>query len=222
MRNATAGFASLAALLAALAVGPTADAAGARHVIYLHGRIIQQTQSARPRHPRFGYYELDEILGAFRDRGFEVRGEIRPKSASLSDSADHVVEQVRQLLESGVAPDRISVVGGSMGGAIALLASARLQNPDVRFSVLGPCLSRSIPALKASEGKAPAGHVLSIREKSDDFSEPCPSWKEDQAKLVTSEMLLETGLAHGFLYAPLPEWMGPVVEWAGGQGAGPE
>lgn len=23
-----------------------------------------------------------------------------------------------------------------------------------------------------------------------------------------------TGLAHGFLYRPLPEWVDPVVEWA--------
>lgn len=53
-----------------------------------------------------------------------------------------------------------TVLGGSMGAAIALLASARLQNADLRFSVLGACLSGSLLTLQASEGRALAGHVL--------------------------------------------------------------
>ena len=56
--------------------GPT------NHLIYLHGRIVQEQQSARPEHPRFGVYELEEILDAFRARGFVVSGEIRPRAAS--------------------------------------------------------------------------------------------------------------------------------------------
>ena len=204
-----------------LTVGPTAEAASPRHVIYLHGRIIQETQSPRPQHPRFGRYELDEILEAFRSRGFDVIGEIRPKSASVSESADRVAAQVLELLDSGVAAENVMVVGGSMGAAIALLASTRLQQPEVRFGVLGACLSGTDRALRASEGKGPAGRVLSIREKSDDFTEPCPAWSGENEGLVVREIVLETGLAHGFLYRPLAEWMDPVVAWAGGaSGAG--
>jgi len=212
----------LVGLVVTLAVGPTADAAGPRHVIYLHGRIIQETQSPRPQHPRFGRYELEEILEAFRGRGFEVIGEIRSKSASFSDSADRVVTQIRQLLDSGVAAENVAVVGASMGGAMALLVSTRLQQPDVRFGVLGTCMSETVRRFGASEGQGPAGHVLSIREESDDITEPCPPWSGDQEGLVVREIVLETGLAHGFLYRPLPEWMEPVVEWAGGTaGASP-
>jgi hypothetical protein len=29
-------------------------------------------------------------------------------------------------------------------------------------------------------------------------------------------VVLHTGLGHGFLYEPLPEWMQPTLEWAGG------
>src|SRR5262249_35005319 len=95
-----------AALL--LAVGLTAAASAAagapspRHLIYLHGRIVQEQQNARPFHPERGYYELEKILDTFRSRGFTVTGEIRPRSASVSEAADHVVAQVRRLLESGV------------------------------------------------------------------------------------------------------------------------
>jgi hypothetical protein len=94
-------------------------------LIYLHGRIVQEQQSARPRHPRFGYYELEGILAAFRDRGFVVSGEIRPMTRS------------------------------------------------------------------------------------------CPSWTNDPSSgLAAREIVLATGLGHGFLYRPLPEWVDPVVEWA--------
>lgn len=218
MRNAGQCLAVVAVLLAESISAAAADATRPRYLIYLHGRIIQEHQSARPRHPQFGYYELAKILDAFRDRGFVVSGEIRPKSASVSASADRVVAQVRKLLESGVAADHVTVVGGSMGAGIALVASARLQNPDVRFCVLGACLSESVRGLLADEGKGPSGHLLSIREASDDSTADCKPWKSEldsHSLLVVREIVLDTGLSHGFLYRPLPEWVNPVVEWAG-------
>ena len=206
------------AFLAVLAAGVADHSGQPRYVIYLHGRIVQEQQSARPRSDRFGYYELEKILDAFRGRGFIVTGEIRPKPASVSDSADRVVGQVRRLLQSGVPADRVTVVGASMGAAIALLASARLQNPEVRFCILGACLSESVRGLLAGEGKGPSGHLLAIREASDDLIGPCVPWKDDPAslsRLVAREILLNTGLSHGFLYRPLPEWVDPAAKWAG-------
>lgn len=191
--------------------------ASARHLIYLHGRIVQVQQDPRPEHPRFGHYELEEIRETLEDRGFVVSAEIRPKSASVSDSADRVVAQVRGLLGSGVPADRITVVGGSMGAAIAMLASTRLANPDLRFALLGSCLRNSVLYLESEEGRSPSGRILSIREASDDFAGPCPPWQEGASpgdSLVVREIVLETGLSHGFLYRPLPEWVEPVVEWA--------
>ncbi|MDQ2979369.1 MAG: hypothetical protein M3R62_09115 [Acidobacteriota bacterium] len=214
------GLAVVAIFLAASAPSVAAEASPPRHLIYLHGRIVQSQQSARPRHPQFGYYELESILGAFRDRGFVVSGEIRPRAASVSGSANQVVAQVRRLLESGVPADRVTVVGASMGAGIALVASARLQNPNLRFCVLGACLSESVRGLLADEGKAPSGHLLSIREASDDSTGACPPWKNDvesRSRLIVRELVLDTGLGHGFLYRPLPEWVDPVVEWAGGR-----
>ena len=217
MRKAGLRWTVVAVLMAGATTGAADDARRPHHLIYLHGRIVQEQQSARPLHPQFGYYELERILDAFRDRGFVVSGEIRPKQASVSDSAERVVEQVRQLLALGVPADHVTVVGGSMGAAIAFLASVRLQNPDLRFCVLGACLSETVRGLLADEGKAPSGHLLSIREASDESSSPCPSWRDDLAAgspLVAREIVLDTGLRHGFLYRPLPEWLDPVVEWA--------
>lgn len=217
MRNTRVVSLVVVALLSASSEGRTDPAHRPRHLIYLHGRIVQEQQSNRPKHPEYGYYELEQILDTLRSRGFVVSGGIRPKSASVSDSADRVVEQVHELLESGVPADEVTVVGASMGASIALLASARLQNPDVRFCVLGDCLSEHIKGLVAEAGKGPSGHVLSIREASDDLGGACPVWKDDAkygSSLVAREIVLRTGLKHGFLYRPLPEWVNPVVEWA--------
>jgi len=190
-------------LAAMLLIGSSAHSAGEvapRHLIYLHGRIVQEQQDPRPKHPVYGYYELEKILDTFRRKGFVVSGGIRPKGASPSESADRVVEEVRHLLESGVPADHVTVVGASMGGEIALEASTKLQNPDVRFVVLGACVSETSEHL--------AGRILAIREASDEFTHDCPASPE------AHEIVLHSGLGHGFLYRPMPAWVGPTVEWA--------
>jgi pimeloyl-ACP methyl ester carboxylesterase len=211
-----AGLAA-ALVLAAVAPVPPADSGAAPYLIYLHGRIVQETQDPRPEHPKWGPYELQKILADFRAAGFVVRGTIRPRSASVSESADRVVAEVRELLASRVPAERIIVVGASMGASIALLASARLQNPALRFVVLGACLSASVRELRAEKGKGPSGRILSFRESTDDLTEPCTPWKERPSVGLPAvrEIVLRTGLGHGFLYRPLPEWMTPALAWAG-------
>jgi pimeloyl-ACP methyl ester carboxylesterase len=180
-----------------------------KHLIYLHGRIVQTQQSRRPLSDRFGYYELDAILDAFRNEGFVVHGEIRPKRIKASKAADHVVAQVRELLDAGVRPQSITVVGASMGAEITLLVAERLGEPEVRFAVLGPCLAGNTASLK--------GRVLAIREESDDLQGPCQSFAEDtdaRDGSIAREIVLHTGLSHGFLYRPMPEWVEPVIDWA--------
>ncbi|HKA38053.1 MAG TPA: hypothetical protein VKH43_14605 [Thermoanaerobaculia bacterium] len=207
--------AGVAAIFCAAGAGPAASG-DARHLIYLHGRIVQERQSPRPKSEQFGYYELEKILDAFRAKGFTVSGEIRPKNATESDAADKVVAQVRRLLDSGVPASRITVVGASMGAGIAMAASARLQNPEVRFSILGACLSGNAGRIREAEGKGLAGRILGIREASDETTKDCQPWKAQRGSKTVSvrEIVLHTGLDHGFLYRPLPEWVNPTAEWA--------
>ncbi|HEY7923126.1 MAG TPA: hypothetical protein VII62_08090, partial [Vicinamibacteria bacterium] len=61
-----------AALIVSSSLAVSAGEPPARHLIYLHGRIVQEQQSARPKHPEFGYYELDRIVETFEKRGFTV------------------------------------------------------------------------------------------------------------------------------------------------------
>jgi pimeloyl-ACP methyl ester carboxylesterase len=205
------------ALLVLASLTAVAEEAGPRHLIYLHGRIVQDQQSARPKHPEWGYYELDEILATLRERGFVVTGEIRPKNATLDQSAARVAGQVRKLRAAGVPLARITLLGGSMGAAIALRAALVMQEPDLRVAVLGACLSLTVPGLVEEYGRAPAGRLLTVRDTSDETSEPCPAWEDDPARhplLRAREVVIATGQSHGFLYRPLPEWVEPFLEWA--------
>ena len=207
----------LAAALVLSTLAACADEPAERHLVYLHGRIVQEQQNRRPKNPEFGFYEVDQILDSFRQRGFAVSCEVRPKGMTVAAAANRAVEQVRELMASGVPAQRITVLGASMGSTIALEASVKLRNPELNFGLLGACLSLYVPLLVAEHGRGPAGRILAVREKSDETSEPCPPWKGDarsRARLVVREIVLDTGLRHGFLYRPLPEWVEPVVEWA--------
>jgi dienelactone hydrolase len=208
--RAFVGVLTVAALLGCV----HSSASAPRHVVYLHGRIIQEQQNARPVHPEHGPYELKGIVNALQSRGFKVSSSIRPKAITVSEAADVAVAQVRELLETGVRADHITVMGASMGSTIAWRVAARLQNPDVRFVMLGPCASVSFPAVTEEEGKSPAGRILVIREESDVPSSDCAAWNADHpANPVLRELIIETGLGHGFLYRPLPEWLDPATDW---------
>ncbi|MCA1558500.1 MAG: hypothetical protein LC731_08175, partial [Acidobacteria bacterium] len=49
-----------------------------RYVFYLHGLIIEN-EGIRPTSPRFDVYEYQEILETFKNKGFIVISEPRPK-----------------------------------------------------------------------------------------------------------------------------------------------
>lgn len=209
-------FAPVAALLLASVTGDASASEPARHLIYLHGRIVQEQQSERPRHPEHGYYELEKIVAALRASGFVVSAEIRPKDQKVGEAADAVVAQVQGLLDSGVPAERITVLGASMGATIAMRVSARLGNPAVRFALLSPCLSASITAIAREEGKPMRGRILAIREESDVPTAECPPLdpKSKATPPTAREVVIHTGTRHGFLYRPLSEWLDPVVGWA--------
>ena len=187
----------------------------ARYLIYLHGRIIE-TSGRRPTHPRFGVYEYDRILQAFADSGFVVISEARPADTRALDYARKVVAQIDTLLRQGVAPSRITVVGASKGAAIAGFVSALLKNPQVRFVLLAICNKRTVNVWVNQAGPF-YGKVLYIYERSDRIGRSCQpflSQLKSDGLTAFKEIELNTGLQHGFLYRPLPEWVNPTVEWA--------
>lgn len=182
--------------------------AKASYLFYLHGRIVEQDR--RPTHPQFGVYEYDQILDAFRQSGFVVISEQRKKNTDVEQYGKRVAGQVKQLLEAGVPPEQITVVGASQGSWMTMLASTYLENRKVNFVIIAAC--------SAGEGFLDLvnlhGNVLSIFERSD-LAGSCQKYRNDAKGLGGyKEVELNTGLRHGFIYRPMKEWLEPTVAWA--------
>ena len=180
----------------------------AHYLFYLHGRIVEQ--SRRPTNPQYGVYEYDQILDTFKQNGFVVISEQRKKGTDVEQYGRRIAAEVKQLLNAGVPPTHITVVGASQGSLMTMLASTYLGNREVNFVIIAGC--------SADEGFLKLvnlhGHVLSIYERSDQAGS-CEKYRTDATGLSEyREIELNTNLRHGFIYKPMKEWIDPAVKWA--------
>lgn len=181
-----------------------------RYVFYLHGRIVEEG-GRRPVSPEYGVYEYDAILDSLRSAGFAVLSEQRPPGVGLQVFVDRVVRQVDSLLQDGVAPERITVMGFSRGAAMALLASSRLANPRLNFVFMAGCGDWifGMPEVRLT------GRMLSLYEESDTLGVSCgPLFRNIGAGSERAEMQLRLGLGHGTFFRPRREWLAPALAWA--------
>ena len=181
----------------------------ARYLFYLSGYIVE-ADNTRPVSPRFGVYEYEQILKTFEQSGFVVISEARKKDPEIERYAAKVAEQIRRLLKAGVLPQHITVVGASQGSWIAMLASTYLKNRQLNFVLIAAC--------SAEDGFLQLvdlhGNILFISERTD-LPGACQKFRADATGLGKyKEVMLNTGLAHGFLYRPMKEWIRPTLAWA--------
>jgi hypothetical protein len=182
----------------------------ARYLIYLHGAIIEN-HGIRPTDPKYGTYEYMEILKALERKGLVVITESRPKGTDAKEYAQNVVAQIDRLLEAGVPPNHITVVGASKGAVIAMIASTALKNRDVNFVIMANCNDW----LMRTHDIDLHGNVLSIYDVNDEFGRTCqPVFDKATGLNRRREVELKIGSGHAILYKPLPEWIDLVDEWA--------
>jgi hypothetical protein len=183
----------------------------AHYLIYLHGAIVEE-QGMQPTHPKWGTYHYAEILQAFADRGFTVISEARPAGTRPDVYADHVIVQVRKLLDGGIAENQVTVVGFSKGGVIALLASRVVGRDQVSWIIQAGCG----PWIERLPDFIPRGRILSQIDQADDVAQSCSSlFSRMSEESVSREDMLELGSGHGAFYSVSPEWFEGAVEWAG-------
>jgi hypothetical protein len=191
---------------------PDRPDAGASYIIYLHGRIIED-QGPRPTHPTYGVYEYRKVLEALAADGAVVVGEQRAPNTDIDEFASRVAEQVRALVAAGVAPERISVVGFSKGGGIAIRASALVRNPRVNFVFLAACGSGDFSGVDLQVW----GRILSVYEASDEIGRSCAGLFAKAGETgMRLEMEINVGERHGTFYRPHAEWVDPVRRWVRG------
>ena len=182
----------------------------ARFLFYLHGRIIEE-QGLRPTSPQYGVYEYEEILRRFRSAGFTVISEARAKDTDVKQYAAKVADQIRRLLNAGVTPSHITVVGASKGAVIAMLTSMYLKNRSVNFVLLANCNDGILTQYAIDLW----GKVLSIYEVNDEFGNTCRKFFERATGVSKrKEIQLRLGIGHGIVYRPYKEWIEPAIAWA--------
>ncbi len=182
------------------------------YLFYLHGKIIEE-QGADAFSEEYGKYEYHKILDTLKQASFVVISEQRPKNAQSEKYASRVVAQIDSLLKAKVAPEKITVVGASKGAWISIIVSSKLKNEKVKFVLMGICddaYDYSLDMFKI------CGNVLSIYEKSDSLGGSCSKLIDRNRHCIsrTSEIELDLGNGHGFIFKPYKEWVIPVIEWA--------
>jgi len=186
-----------------------------KYVFYLHGKIVED-QGPNASNGAFGKYEYENILAKFREEQFTVLSECRKPNTDVKEYAHKIVLQIDSLLKAGAPPGNITVVGASKGALIAMYVSSYLSNPKVNFAFLSSCndyVLTSFPDISF------CGNILSIFEKSDPGNQSCDKIKSSSTRSIPhyKELEINTGLQHGYLYKPIPEWMEPVEKWANGK-----
>ena len=180
----------------------------ARYVFYLHGQIVQDV-GPRPTHPQFGLYDYPLILETLAGHDLTVISERRKQGTKREKYAKAIVKQVSSLLNNGVDPGRITVLGFSAGGMIAIQASSMMPDTEINFIIMASCADwmYDAPALRLN------GQVLSVFEQSD-FAYSCKEFAgRDPGPRDYEDVSIDTGRKHGAFYLPDDAWVMPVVDW---------
>lgn len=154
----------------------------------------------------------DGIVQAFGDHGFNVSthadaGERR------ADYAKRIAGEIRALLDRGVDPYDITVVGADSGSDIAVLASAVTGNRHVNYVLLGQC---DIQVKRGHQARM-SGRVLGMRDRGDPGAQSCrPLWSGDPKVSERRDLVLDTGYGEALFHRARVEWTKPLTEWSSG------
>jgi esterase/lipase len=186
-----------------------------RFVFFLHNKFIEDF-GTEGKHPEYGKAEYAQIVSTFKNEGFNVISEIRPKNTDVKFYANKVIRQIDSLLRLKIKANNITVIGISKGGFIAMQVSSTLKNPAINFVFIGCCGNAETTGTQTGGF---CGNILSIYEKTDSLGQSCQAQKNKSPCEIKhfKEIELNTGLKHGFLYKPLKEWINPSVKWAKNQ-----
>jgi hypothetical protein len=183
-----------------------------KYLFYLHGAVVTElgNNAINRSVPEWGPYEYLNILDSLKKRGINVISEQRKKGVADSVYVVKIALQIDSLLRAGVKTKNIIVVGASAGWDIGLRVSARLKNDRLHFVAMGGCWPETCKDFVRIELY---GHFLSIIENTDPHGTCYRLFNNRKFIKSYREIVLHTGLSHGFLYKGYKEWIDPVMAW---------
>lgn len=184
----------------------------AHYLFYLHGGVVTALgdNGISRGAPEWGPYEYSNILASLRERGFYVVSERRFEDVKDSLYAAKICTQIKTLFQAGVPVQNILVVSASAGWTISYRVSERLRNDSLHFVKMGGCWPDDYKEVEKSELY---GKFLSIIEKSDPHGSCNTLFQMKKTITDYKEIVLNTGLSHGFFFKARNEWIEPLLKW---------
>ena len=187
---------------------PDSIHASKRYVIYSHGMIVEG-DDPKPISPKYGQYDFPAIKQAlFYEGDLNLIAYQRPKSLD-NTYADTLKSWVKRLLDAGVKPSRITLVGFSRGAGLTALASRDLASVEINTALLAICEDGDV---SQTPGLILGGNLLSIYETSDELGS-CEILAARSHLKSFKEVPISTGKKHGAFFQPLPQWLRPLKAW---------
>ena len=185
--------------------------ASERYVIFSHG-LIAEGDDPRPVSPKYGVYDFPRIKDSlFTNGGFNLIAVQRKKGVEFENHVNQLETWVHRLLDAGVQPSRVTLVGFSRGGQITALASGHLASLGINTAILAICTDGDF-AVDSGPAIILGGNFLSIYETSDELGS-CSKLAGRSHLRSFKEVAISTGKAHGAFFEPRPEWIGPLKAW---------
>ena len=180
------------------------------YVIYSHGRIVEG-DDPKPIHERWGIYDFPAIVSRLAEgNSFVLVAHHRSEDTDVPIYVERLKSWVRKLVEVGVEPESITLVGFSRGGQITALAASQLKPMNINTALLATCWENGVqdqPSITLS------GRLLSIYETTDSALS-CRNSAARSARLSSFEEVdISTGKEHGAFYKPLSDWVEPLLLW---------
>lgn len=182
------------------------------YVFYSHGLIVEGNNPT-PVHKEFGIYDFPGIKQAlFEIGGFNLIAHHREKNTGVETYVTQLVSWVTTLIDEGVKPENITLIGFSRGGQLTAAASSRLSEYGLNTVIMAICFNEDFTA---TPPLILGGRLLSIYEVSDG---PGSCQKLANRSQLTSfdKIAINTGLKHGAFYAPHDVWLVPIQRWLQG------
>ncbi|HEY3639170.1 MAG TPA: alpha/beta hydrolase [Rhizomicrobium sp.] len=186
--------------------------ASERYVIYSHGLIVEGTDP-RPVSPKFGQYDFPAVREAiFAGGGFNLISQQRPKNTNFAAYVETLKSWVHRLIQAGVAPSRITLVGFSRGGQLTAFAASDLASLGINTALLAICQNGDFDRDPPEPHLVLGGNLLSIYETSDQLGS-CAKLAARSHLTSFKEVPISTGKGHGAFFQPRKEWLVPLKDW---------
>ncbi|MFC6096327.1 alpha/beta hydrolase [Flavobacterium qiangtangense] len=183
------------------------------YIFFIHNKFLEENPDGTLAKEYNVKVEYNQILKSFSKDEFVVFSEKRKPNTNGIEYAKKVVLQIDSLIQKGIKPNKITVIGTSKGGYIAQFVSTFSKNSNLNFVFIGSFQDTDIEEIPTINF---CGNILTIYEESDVFGVTAIKRKETSKLKINQfkEIELNTGLKHGFLYIASDEWIKPCKMWA--------